>query len=123
MILKMTNKSENFYSYMGKVFGSRIIQSETNDRIYDDNNKEWYVYVKEDNVVAFVSICDNIIKNIYSSKECFLEELLLELNKDYKILPSIVTKKYEDIYRKCNFKIFDSVGYKNFIKIGSDNNE
>lgn len=119
----MTNKSEKFYDYMGKAFGSRIIQSETNDRIYDDNNKEWYVYIKEDNVVAFVSICENTIKNIYSSKGIFLEELLLELKKDYKILPSIVTKKYEDIYIKCNFKILDSVGYKNFIKIGSDSNE
>ena len=32
----MDNKQENFYTYMGKVFGSRIVQKQTNDRIYDD---------------------------------------------------------------------------------------
>lgn len=41
----MTNKDDNFYSYMGRFFGSRIVQTETKDRIYDDNNKTWYIYL------------------------------------------------------------------------------
>mgnify|MGYP003292759025 FL=1 len=56
MILKMDNKSKDFYNIMGKFFGSRIVQNKTNDRIYDDNNKEWYVYLENKNPVAFVSI-------------------------------------------------------------------
>ena len=39
MIIKMTNKDENFYQYMGKFFGSRLVERQTNDRIYDDDNK------------------------------------------------------------------------------------
>ena len=39
MILKLTNKDEKFYEYMGKFFGSRLVQRQTNDRIYDDPDK------------------------------------------------------------------------------------
>ena len=42
MILKLNNKDTNFYNYMGKIFGSRPIEKQVNDRIYDDSNKEWY---------------------------------------------------------------------------------
>ncbi len=45
MIVKMDNKSKDFYNIMGKFFGSRIVENKTNDRIYDDNNKSWYIYI------------------------------------------------------------------------------
>ena len=35
----MINKDEKFYQYMGKFFGSRLVEKQTNDRIYDDNGK------------------------------------------------------------------------------------
>ena len=41
----MNNTNEDFYKYMGRVFGSRIIQLKTNDRIYDDAEKEWFIYL------------------------------------------------------------------------------
>lgn len=81
MIVKMNNKCENFYQYMGKVFGSRIIQIETNDRIYDDSNKEWLVRLKDGVPVAFVSVIKNVIKNVYTTKEEYLEEVLDEVKK------------------------------------------
>ena len=43
MIIKMTNKDEKFYEYMGRLFGSRLVEKQTNDRIYDDDSKEWYI--------------------------------------------------------------------------------
>ena len=52
MIIKITNKDEKFYQYMGKFFGSRLVERQTNDRIYDDNNKEWYIYIEEEKVMA-----------------------------------------------------------------------
>lgn len=122
MILKMNNKSENFYSIMGSFFGSRIVQNVTNDRIYDDNNKEWYIYFNDDTPVCFVSISADVIKNIYSSKDDALIELLNYVKKEIKIKDSIVTKTYLDVYNKCNFIIVDS-DYKNFVKIRSDVNE
>ena len=114
----MNNKNENFYNYMGKFFGSRIVQSETKDRIYDDNNKTWYVYLdKNQKPCAFLSVCNNIIKNIYGSNERGLIELLEELSKDSPIEPSIVTTLYEKVYKKCGFRIIKLDTYKHFIMI------
>lgn len=102
MIIKMTNKEENFYNYMGRFFGSRIVQTETKDRVYDDNNKTWYIYLNEDiKPCAFVSVSDNVIKNVYSVNDNYLKKLLLSVKNDISIAPSIVTKIYEDIYLEC----------------------
>lgn len=121
MILKMTNKEEGFYSYMGKFFGSRIVQTQTKDRIYDDNNKIWYIYVDdEEKVSAFLSISNKVIKNIYSTNDTSLKNLILELKKDINIQPSIVTRIYENIYKDCNMKIIDLDNYKHFIMIRGD---
>ncbi len=118
MIVKMTNKDDDFYTYMGKFFGSRIIQTETKDRIYDDNNKEWYIYLNQNNKpCAFVSVCDTVIKNIYSISNDYLKELLLFIMKKIVVSPSIVTKIYEDIYIQCGFHINTLDNYKHFIMI------
>ena len=69
MIIKMNNKDEKFYEYMGKFFESRLVERQINDRIYDDDKKEWYLYIERDTVLAFVSIQNKIIKNTYSYKE------------------------------------------------------
>lgn len=99
MIVKMTNKDDDFYSYMGKFFGSRIVQTETKDRIYDDNNKIWYIYLNKDSKpCAFISVYDHVIKNIYSNSDDYLKKLLLSVMNEFVIEPSIVTKVYEDIY-------------------------
>ena len=120
MILKMNNKCDNFYEYMGRFFGSRVVERQTNDRIYDDNNKEWYVCVEDDRVVAFVSICNNIIKNIYTIKDKYLEKNLNEIKKENQISNSIVTNVYTEIYKKCGFKINENQSYKNFVSIQMD---
>lgn len=121
MVEKMTNRDEKFYQYMGRVFGSRLIQSRTNDRIYDDDNKEWYVYIEDDRVKAFVSICKDIIKNIYTTKDKFLEEILNRVYAENKITYSIVSKNYTEVYKKCGFKINKEQGYKNFVMIYMEN--
>lgn len=122
MILKMNNKSKDFYNIMGKFFGSRIVQNETNDRIYDDNSKEWYVYIDNDTPVAFVSIASNVIKNVYSIKDDFLIELLQHITKEVGIKDSIVTKAYLNTYAASGLVIDESAEYKNFIRIRSDIN-
>ena len=119
MILKMDNKSKNFYNIMGRFFGSRIVQNKTNDRIYDDNNKQWYVYIDNEIPVAFVSISSDVIKNVYAIKDEFLLELLTHVSKQVKIKDSIVTTAYCDVYNSCGF-ICDDNGYKNFIRIRSE---
>ena len=81
MIIKITNKDEKFYQYMGKFFGSRLVEKQTNDRIYDDDSKKWYIYLEENKVMAFVSISKNVIKNLYTIKEKCLEELLKKIQE------------------------------------------
>lgn len=116
MILKMDNKSKNFYNIMGRFFGSRIVQNKTNDRIFDDNCKDWYVYMDNESPVAFVSVASDVIKNVYAIKDEFLIELLKHISKQIKIKDSIVTTAYCDVYNSCGF-ICDDNGYKNFIRI------
>lgn len=121
MILKLTNKDSNFYNYMGKFFGSRIVQTETKDRIYDDNNKLWYIYVdSEDRPYGFISVCDGIIKNIYSNNTDYLKELLENVIKEVKIEPSIVSKLYEDLYQECGLIVTHLDTYKHFVMIRGD---
>lgn len=119
MIVKMNNKEENFYCYMGKFFGSRIVQTETKDRIYDDNNKLWYIYLDKENnkPYGFISVCEGVLKNIYCSNNSYLTELLLEVKKDFVIQPSIVTNLYEDVYRNVGLKLLKLDNYKHFIMV------
>ncbi len=117
MIVKINNKDCKFYQYMGKFFGSRLVEKQVNDRIYDDDKKQWYLYMEDDNVLAFVSIQNKVIKNVYCYKEEYLEELLIYIKKEEKIKKSILTNKYVDVYKKCGFQIIDSETYKNFTTI------
>lgn len=118
IVLKMNNKSEDFYNYMGKFFGSRLVQNKINDRVYDDPNKEWYVLMEEGKSVAFLSVVDRVIKNIYALNDEQLEQLLEKFKKDMKnIEESIVPKVYLEIYKKLGFNIVDEISYKNFVVI------
>lgn len=124
MIIKMTNQDENFYNYMGKFFGSRIVQAKTKDRLYDDNEKIWYINMSEDKkILAFGSVVDRMIKNLYTNELKDLTLLLEEIIKDIKLLPSTVPLCYEECYKECNLKITRLGTYKNFVVIRSVNNE
>lgn len=123
MILKTNNKEKDFYNIMGRFFGSRIVQNTTNDRIYDDNNKEWYIYLNNDVPVAFISVASNKIKNIYAQQNDYLIDLLKSVMKETKIEDSIVTKIYSDVYNACGLTIDNNDFYKNFVRIRSGSNE
>ena len=117
MIIRITNKEQNFYQYMGKFFGSRLVENQTHDRIYDDDIKNWYIYLENEHVLAFVSISKNIVKNVYTVKEKYLEDIFEKIKKENNITYSIVTNCYIDVYKKCKFKISENESYKNFVTI------
>lgn len=117
MVVKMNNKQEKFYSYMGRMFGSRIVQRQTNDRIYDDSDKEWYLNIEDDRVVAFVSLSNNTIKNVYTIKDSYLTEILKKIKKEVKINESIVPNVYKNLYTKAGYSINNMNTLKNFISI------
>ena len=120
MVVKLTNKDKKFYQYMGRFFGSRLIQSQTNDRVYDDDNKEWYIFIKGDIAKGFVSLNKDVIKNVYAMNDEYLEEILNYIKTENKITYSIVTNCYMDVYEKCGFKIYKNPSHKNFITIYMD---
>lgn len=117
MIVKLKNDNEKFYQYMGKFFGSRLVEKQTNDRIYDDSDKEWYIYLEGKKAVAFVSIQKNTIKNVYTTKQEYLEKLLDRIKRENKITNSIVTNTYRDLYERCGFLLDNNSSYKNFVTI------
>lgn len=117
MIVKLKNTDEKFYQYMGKFFGSRLVERQTNDRIYDDASKVWYIYLEGKKAVAFVSIQNNTIKNVYTTKEEYLEKILDRIKRENKITNSIVTNTYKDIYERCGFLLESNTNYKNFVTI------
>lgn len=119
MVVKMNNKSEKFYDYMGKIFGSRLIQNQTNDRIYDDDNKTWYISLEDDKVIGFASISNGVIKNVYTTKDKQLEEILKTIKKENQINSSTVTNLYEDSYKKAGLKIEKTDNLKNFVIISA----
>ena len=117
MVVRATNQDEDFYPYIGKFFGSRVVERQTNDRLYDDNDKLWYIYLDGKKPMAFVSVAKNMIKNVYTIREEYLEEILERVKKENKITYSIVTNAYVDVYERCGFKIDTSHSYKNFVTI------
>lgn len=117
MIIKITNRDEKFYQYMGRFFGSRLVEKQTNDRIYDDDDKEWYIYIEQEKVRAFISISKNVIKNIYAVKKEYLKEILQKVMEENEISYSVVTNYYMDIYKESGFQIDESQNYKKFTAI------
>ena len=114
--MKITNKDPDFYKIMGPVFGSRLIQRETGDRFYDDDNKDWYISLDNlNNVIAVVSVSNNVIKNIYSKNSDELTRLLKDLY--YITESSVVPLIYRDSYIDAGYATTTHDHLKNFIVI------
>lgn len=122
MIIPITNKSKNFYLHLGPVFGSREVQKITGDRFYDDDDKVWYVYFKQSKPIVFVSVSNDVIKNVWSENRDLLIKTLKEVNKKHSIKESVVPAIFKDEYAKADFTVLGN-GYKNFIKIRGVKNE
>ncbi|MGG3987666.1 hypothetical protein [Bacillus smithii] len=122
MILKLTNKSKNFYANLGKVFGSREVQKITGDRFYDDDNKIWYVYYSRGNPDTFVSVQSDKIKNVWTEHKNHLIEVLNQINKEIDVMESVVPAVFKDEYEKAGFLILGN-GYKNFIRIRGEESD
>ena len=115
MIIKLNNKSN-----LGPIFGSREVERVTNDRMYDDDDKEWILYYKKGNPVAFVSVKGNVIKNIWGYDDECIVKVLADIKKDVR--ESIVTKHYKELYVKAGYKIVGEHSI-HFIKIRGGYNE
>lgn len=120
-IKAMTNKEAEFYLYLGRIFGSRKVESTTGDRFYDDDEKVWYIHFSSNSEPdAYVSAKNSVIKNVYAPEAKNLIPVLKEL------LPRINISIVPAVYKKE----FELAGYlmlgqhsKNFIKVRGMMNE
>lgn len=120
MIIPITNQSKNFYHHLGKIFGSRDVERLTGDRIYDDDDKVWYLYYNKGIPDTFISVKDNVIKNIWGYEDENIVEVLKHIRKDIK--ESIVTKHFKKLYIQAGYKITEDYT-KKYIKIRGDYGE
>lgn len=122
MILKLTNKSKNFYAHLGKIFGSREVQRKTGDRFYDDDDKIWYLYYDRGVPNTFVSIKDNVIKNVWTENKEHLIKVLKQIFDECNIVESVVPSMFKEEYVQAGFSVQESS--KKFVKIrGVENDE
>lgn len=114
MIYRIDNTYDGFYELVGKIFGSREVERVTNDRFYDDDNKEWIIYTDPTGkIVSAISVLKHRIKNIFSEAP---EETVMELKSLYgEVSQSIVPAVYKDLYVAAGYHVADhSI---NFVRI------
>ena len=70
-----------------------------------------------------MSIQKNTIKNVYTTKQEYLEKLLDRIKRENKITNSIVTNTYRDLYERCGFLLDNNSSYKNFVTIYTEQKE
>ncbi len=77
-IRKLTRADGDFYTVMGPVFGSRLIEKQTKDRFYDDAGKVWYVIPGK----GAASLLGNTVKNFWAVNADIAEALIAVLQSD-----------------------------------------
>lgn len=111
LVQRMNRKSEGFYEVMGPVFGSRMIEQETRDRFYDDAGKEWYVLPGQ----GAASVKEDTIRNFWAASEAVADALLAQITADYTRVKGIVPRKYEQAFKRAEFKT--SAHRVNFLEV------
>ena len=109
-VLRLNRGNEAFYSVMGPVFGSRVVEQDTHDRFYDDPEKEWYVLPGQ----GAASVRDGSIRNFWAVGDA-ADGLLAAILADYPRISGIVPRRYETAFRRAGF---DTSGYRvNFMEV------
>ena len=110
-VIRMTRENEDFYRWMGPVFGSRLIEQETHDRFYDDPGKLWHL-IKG---LGTASVRDSVIRNFWAGSAEAAEALVADMLLCWPDLSGIVPRSYESTFRAMGFKTFPH--RKNFIEV------
>lgn len=110
-VLRLTRTDESFYSLLGPVFGSRIVEQSTHDRFYDDPNKIWYLVPDR----GAASVLDTTIRNFWAVDEKTAVLIIDALLAEYDRLKGILPNRYESVFHDKGFR---TQGYrKNFIEV------
>lgn len=111
--MKIDRSNPDFYKVMGPVFGSRLIQRQTNDRFYDDPDKEWFIEQSGDHIDYVISVKDGVIKNIYLENGAKAVEALKAIYLD--VTSGIVPACYAGVYMEAGYLVSENSA--NFVTI------
>lgn len=110
-ILRLERNDQDFYDYMGPVFGSRIIEREAGDRFYDDPDKVWYVLPNR----GAASVKHGLLRNFWAADDETADMLVEALRADNPHLSGVAPRQYEKAFADAGFQV--SEHHKNFIEV------
>ena len=110
-IRRLTRSDEDFYTVMGPIFGSRLIEKQTKDRFYDDPAKVWFVIPGK----GAASLLDCIIKNFWAVNDETADTLVSARVQEQKWLDGVLPRTYEDVFKRHGFETSDH--RVNFIEV------
>ena len=110
-IKRLTRTDEEFYLYMGPVFGSRAIEKKTKDRFYDDAGKVWLVVPG----MGAASLLGHTVKNFWAEDEETAAALIQALKAEDDLLDGVLPRTHELVFRSLGF---ETQAYRNnFIEV------
>lgn len=111
-VLKLNRENEDFYVYMGPVFGSRLVDMDTRDRFYDDADKQWYVVPGK----GAASVREGSIRNFWAVSDEIADAMIAAILEDNpRRLEGVAPMQYEECFKNAGFHV---EGYrKNFIRV------
>lgn len=115
-VMRLKSGDEEFYRWMGPVFGSRAIERQTRDRFYDDAGKLWYLVPER----GAASVLLGVVKNFWAEDGQTARALLTAMLKDQPRLSGIVPRAHGEAFDALGFRV---APYKtNFIEVSYERN-
>lgn len=65
LIKTMDRTNNSFYRLIGPIFGSRQVAKEVGINVYDDDDKEWIVALKDGRLIGLLSIKGRLVSDCY----------------------------------------------------------
>lgn len=119
VIRQMTNQDSEFYCLMGPYLSRRQIEKEIGYRVYDDDDKIWFITIYKNDVIGFAAIMPHKNFDMLSSayvlpqyRNCGMYSQLLakRLSVCTKKVKAIATDSSIDILKKNGFKVIGKKG-------------
>ena len=128
--VEYTNKSIDFYKYMGKYLANRTIVKELGMPVWDDDNKNWVLAFEKGECVAFSSyviernkavLKSSWVSPVYRGKRIYAQMLEIRLSiilkiQHIKIVESTATEMSKGSHIRNGFEIVRMKGKYYFMR-------
>ena len=103
----LKNTDYEFYKLLGPFLARRSIEKEIGSKIYDDDNKIWFVAKKDKDVIGFAAVIKNNVCSSYIlpqyRKIGIFTKILLYIINNYKKLKTVANQNSYKIFLKNGF--------------------